>query len=746
MDQRINPLNTNHAGSRQSMQRNADSARQRTSNPSTNIGQAGRTIGSRSDYGITRSPSALHVGDTIRGEITDLRNNEIAITLEDNTTIRAQISDSSSFSIGQTGSFRLSQISGGTLYVENISVGYSDSETAMIGKALEEAGLPMTDYNQSAVKALMDNMLPINRASIQRLMQQAYDFKTEDMNTLAVMNRLMMDINEETVTQFSNYRNDNYQLLEQIQNFSNDIPSLLHALSDNSPAEAVAAFGRELIGIGLSGQDAADIPVPPTIAELPDAVTKDLMNLLSNTPLTEDTLMQLENKTLSLQDAVTLLRDAAANGTLKIPEDTTPEVFAEQLNHLTEVLEPSAANPQIITEDYVKNIMFLQNIKEQGEISPEGEEAENAAGQMENKENTAETVGGSSSMTAEEMASDAKSSNPFSAAGKFFQTLSDNARNTLSDTLNALRTPKEPEIQDTSVIPKANESLDIIANTYEQYSHENDLLNGYLSTNERNELLNHLQDMPISKNMLHKIASGEASTKDVLTVIHNTISLSDSEQVKELFQTGSFEKLFTRALQSNWTLTPEQLQKETISNFYNRMQNQLSQFRSLIQSSLSGSDSDGLSGFAKNMEDNINFMKTLNETFSYFQLPLKLPSQDAHGDLYVYTQKERLKNHPDKNSVLLHLDMEHLGKIDIRIDRNRNDVLTNFSLNDDESVNLFRVNTDMLKNALGNQGYNCQVQITKKEAPSPTMDDFINTKVNTHATTEMKRFSFDIRA
>ena len=96
--------------------------------------------------------------------------------------------------------------------------------------------------------------------------------------------------------------------------------------------------------------------------------------------------------------------------------------------------------------------------------------------------------------------------------------------------------------------------------------------------------------------------------------------------------------------------------------------------------------------------------------------------------------------------MLLHLDMEHLGKIDIRIDRNRNDVLTNFSLNDEESVNLFRVNTDMLKNALANQGYNCQVQVSKKEAPSPTMDDFINTKVNTHATTDMKRFSFDIRA
>ncbi|MBR1744228.1 MAG: hypothetical protein IJ733_20675, partial [Lachnospiraceae bacterium] len=370
MDQRINPLNANNSGRGQARQ-NAEMNRRTASGQATNAGQAGRTIGSRSDYGITRTPSALHVGDTIRGEITDLRNNEIAITLEDNTTIRAQISDSSSFSIGQTGSFKLTQIAGNTLYLENVSVGYSDTELAMIMKALDEAGLPLTDHNEAAVKALMDNMLPINRTSIQNLMQQSYDFKTEDMNTLAVMNRLMMKMDQETVTQFSNYRNENYELLEQLQNFSKDIPSLLHALADNSPAESVAAFGRELIGIGLLDANTSEFPVPPTIAELPGKVTEDLMNMLSNTPLTEDTMTQLENGTLSLQDAVTLLRDAAANGTLKIPADISPEEFAAQLNHLTEVLEPAAKDSPVITEDYVKNIISLQEDTAQAENSTE---------------------------------------------------------------------------------------------------------------------------------------------------------------------------------------------------------------------------------------------------------------------------------------------------------------------------------------------------------------------------------------
>ncbi len=723
MDQRINPLNAQ--GGRQSGGQAA--IRQRASSSAGGAAQQpGRTIGSRSDYAITRSPSALHVGDTLRGEITDLRNNEISITLEDNTTIRAQIPESSNYSIGQMGTFRLSNIAGSTLYLENISIGYNDTELSMINKALEEAGLPATDHNQAAVKALMDNLLPINRTSIQNLMQQSYDFHTEDMNTLAVMNRLMMKMDEETVSQFSNYRNNNHAILEQIQNFSLDLPSLLHALADNSPADAMAYFGKNMLSTALNFSANAPEGMP-VLGDLPPEVQRDIAALLSKLPVTEDVLAQIENRTLSLQDAMTLIRDGAANGNLSLLENSTAAELAQQLNRINQVLEPSAGNPQTITEDYVKSAISLKTAEElvgeaqeSAETNPEA--AEDAA--------TAKNQG-----TAPE--------NRLGAAGKFLQSLSDSAKNTLSGTLGALRSPKEAVSAPAST---GNHSLDILAETYEKYARNSDILNSYLSQEERNELLNHLQNLPISRNMLLKVASGEATTKDILTVIYNTISLSDSEQIKSLFQSQAFEKLFARELQSSWTLTPEQLQKGDLSEFYNKMRGQLEGFRNLIQSSLSGSDSENLSGFARDMESNIAFMKTLNETFSYFQLPLKLPSQDAHGDLYVYTQKEKLRQHPEKNSVLLHLNLDHLGEIDVRIERNKNDVITNFSLNDEASVNLFRTNGDMLKNALNSQGYSCQIQVQQKETPSPTMDDFINTKVNTHATTEMKRFSFDIRA
>lgn len=726
MEQRVNPLHPNQGKQQGANAQNT--TRQRVANQRNSSSQSGRTVGTTSNYGVARGASALHVGEVLRGEITDLRNNEISITLENNTVVRGRIPDSATYAIGQTRAFRLVDISGGTLYLENISKGYTDTELTLINKALDEANLPATEHNQATVKALMDNLLPINRDSIQNLMQQAYDYHTNDMNTLAVMNRLMMQIDEESVVQFSNYRNDNYQLLERLQEFSKDIPALLNTLAEHSPADAVANFGKSLLSIGLSTSTTASSQA--TLASLPTQVQNDIVMMLSNTPLTDDIMKQLDDKTLSLQDALTLIRDAATSGTLTTPEGTDSSKLTEQLNQINQALEPSSTDTSVVTEDYVKNIIKLNDTIQNPETDKETKSTKN----LVDNSITNDTMANSSAD---------KSNNRFSFAGKFIQSLSENAKNTLSDRISTFRNSSNTESAMTKI---ENNSLDILTKEYENYSRNNDLLSNYLSDNERNELVNHLQNMPISRSMLMKISSGEATTKEVLTVIYNTISLTDNEQIKNLFQTNIFEKLFARELQSSWTLTPEQLKQGDLSEFYTKMHSQMQNYRQLIQNTLSGSDSSQLSGFAQDIESNISFMKTLNETFSYFQIPLKLPSQDAHGDLYVYTRKERLRQNPEKSSVLLHLDMEHLGKIDIKINKNLQDIKADFSLNDQDSVHLLEINSNMLKDALNLQGYHCQINIQEKEQPSPTVDDFINTKVNTHATTEMKRFSFDIRA
>ena len=134
----ITSTNTGNRGNNLTMTGNQAAAR-------NNPGQAGRSVGQMSSYGVARSGmNQIRQGDVIRGEISDLRNNEITITLENNTLIKGQIADSSSLSIGQTAAFRLSSVSPSGVMLDAIPNSYTETELTLINKALNEASLPAT--------------------------------------------------------------------------------------------------------------------------------------------------------------------------------------------------------------------------------------------------------------------------------------------------------------------------------------------------------------------------------------------------------------------------------------------------------------------------------------------------------------------------------------------------------------------------------------------------------------------------
>ena len=456
------------------------------------------------------------------------------------------------------------------------------------------------------------------------------------------------------------------------------------------------------------------------------------MELLSETPLTEDVISQLKDGTLSIHDALTLIRDAITSGTAKMPEGITREGITDQLFLINMALGQGDGEETALeqTENSIKNIPVND-----GSMAAEtGETEENAA-----------STAGEAEITEEQEAG--RTGSRFNFANKFLQTITKTARNSINNTLNFLQQAASQDTKQEQ--PLTSTIINTLADLYNKESRESDSLSSFLTTDERNELLSKLDSLPASKSFINKVASGEASAKEVITVIKNIIPLAEPSAIQELFSSHVFENILGKFLQSSWTLTPEKLKKNgEISSFYDKMKTQLKQFEGLIQTALSGEDSDNMGRSAHNMESNIEFMKTLSETFSYLQMPLKLQNQDAHADLYVYTQKEKLKHNPENVHVLLHLSLEHIGDIDIYLDKNKNDINAKFSLEDLPSIDLIKTNSSILKDALGSQGYSCQVNVTQAGAGDVknTVDEFIDAKINTSATADMKRFSFDIRA
>ena len=709
-----------------------------------NPGQINRSVGQMSSYGVARSGmNQIHQGDVIRGEISDLRNNEITITLENNTLIKGQIADSSSLSIGQTAAFRLSSISPSGILLDAIPNSYTETELTLINKALEEASLPATQRNQSAVKALMDNLMPINKQSIQQLMQQAYDLGTDDMETLCLMNRKQYQVTADSVAQFSAYRNGAHSLLSRAETFAAQIPQLLETLSENGPSNIVAMFGEKLLAIALpENVSSSDIPI---IADLSEPEFAALKELLSETPMTEEQLQQFQTGTMSQKDAALLIRKAIADNTMTLPESCPDTELQAKSEEILQLLQPQSdiAGNTTGGSATLGTLAAEYGHSADNTVNPEGSAATDAGQKTDATDISGKDAEALLSEAARETENAEANASVRSFAGRLFHNLSDAAKTSFQNINEMLAAPHES----SASVTHTPAVIDTLLNNITSYGREQDQLFTVLNPQERTELARHLQNMSVDRETISQVFSGDATAEDTLAGIKNAIPHTDSALVQKLFQMEAFQKLFHSVLMENFTITPHKLAKNgEMDSFYDSMEQKMNSFETLINSTLSGDDSGHLSGQAHDMQSNIDFMKSLNEAFAYMQLPLKLQNQNAHGDLYVYTKKDKLTQDPQKLSLMLHLEMDHLGTVNIRLEKDHQNIKADFHLDQEASLHLIERNTHLLQDSLTQKGYTCQIQVqplTRKEAP---VQDFLNAKVTPSASHEMKRFSFDIRA
>ncbi len=145
------------------------------------------------------------------------------------------------------------------------------------------------------------------------------------------------------------------------------------------------------------------------------------------------------------------------------------------------------------------------------------------------------------------------------------------------------------------------------------------------------------------------------------------------------------------------------------------------------------------------MQQNMEFMKMLNEQFTYMQLPLKLSQENAHGDLYVMTRKNALKKSKDNLKVLLHLEMDSLGTLDIHITKEHTNISTQFYVAKDSARKLLEKNAELLKDAINNQGYSFTSEFLDKEKDIDLVHDFIENETSAPIG-NVTRYNFDLRA
>lgn len=265
-----------------------------------------------------------------------------------------------------------------------------------------------------------------------------------------------------------------------------------------------------------------------------------------------------------------------------------------------------------------------------------------------------------------------------------------------------------------------------------------------LSPEEREAFHSLLSDLPLPEELTTSLQEGTLTTRDFLTAVRQALPRMSSEQAAGLLSSPAFQRLVKDQFLSNWTLSPEKLkQKGAVEELYQQISSQVDKLSHFSQDVFGKNLFENLQQQTTQTSQNLNFMKLLNDTYQYVQLPVKLQQQNAHGDLYVMTRKESLRRHPDSLKALLHLDMDHLGSLDIHIIRENTSISTKFFVDEKDTLQLLEKNINLLQDALNEQGFSFSSEFSMKEKDFNLVNDFMNAEAPVGT---IARYNFDLRA
>ena len=272
------------------------------------------------------------------------------------------------------------------------------------------------------------------------------------------------------------------------------------------------------------------------------------------------------------------------------------------------------------------------------------------------------------------------------------------------------------------------------------------------SEDERNALAGRLEELGVPKSLTSNVRSADITSSQTLDLIKAAIdefskTSENKEQFKDslknLIESNEYGKLLKNEITGKMLLSPEDVaDKEKIKEYFERIVRDTTKMSQLLNNT--GRGDTTLAKETENLRQNVDFLNQLNQTFTYIQLPLKLNDQSAHGDLYVYTNKKKLASKDGNVSALLHLDMEHLGTMDVHVSMNQeSNVTTHFIMQKAELLDFIAEHLPELDDRLNKRGYKVKSDVALNREAKSVPEIMFNTGRSEKL---IQKLTFDVKA
>ncbi|MBP3568722.1 MAG: flagellar hook-length control protein FliK [Lachnospiraceae bacterium] len=259
-------------------------------------------------------------GQFLKGEVLDLRANQIMVLLENGATVSARTDGTLNLSIGQTARFFVAQTTEEQILLK-LAQEETPAENPMIDKALSAANITKTERSVSIVTELLAHKQPVNEASIRHYLSTSAKYPELPVKDLILMELHHIPVTKETVEQFVNYQDRNAKLLTQTQDMLKQLTETIEKLPEGSLKQEAVQELTQLFGkvSNLSAESSNIQPESYKHPETADSFVSKNMVTDSSTRLQTSTELPQAGTTSSLPEQVS---EYAASSTISpTPED-----------------------------------------------------------------------------------------------------------------------------------------------------------------------------------------------------------------------------------------------------------------------------------------------------------------------------------------------------------------------------------------------------------------------------------------
>ncbi|QWT53653.1 flagellar hook-length control protein FliK [Eubacterium sp. MSJ-33] len=311
-------------------------------------------------------------GQTFTGQIVDVNGSQVTIQMEGNLMLQARMSETVNLNMGDTIAFLVKENSGNTVMIQPLASDLQAMKNQTIFDLLEKNQLSPSDKNYQIAETLLNENMPVDRASMQKVLQQAYKYPDASIQTLVSMNKMQLPVTEQTIAGFEQYQTNQHAMMQALSGMTEEITAymsepdgmreMLQVLSDAQDlpvlnADAMLQELEQTTGDFLFVQGRINAGMELQATDMTDnsqvLSAEQLSAFAEKFGMTEE---QLTDFTKQLQD---MHFDAQTIRTLYTQSDTTMQL----VNHL-QALVAGASDKSMIDAETMKDFFMSDGMKD----------------------------------------------------------------------------------------------------------------------------------------------------------------------------------------------------------------------------------------------------------------------------------------------------------------------------------------------------------------------------------------------